>query len=471
MKKMLQRKTIALVLSAVFILSAGMMSACSKSEDASEKKREESIESAEDDVTPTPEPTEEITPTPTPEIIATPTETPDRNDPEKVKADAYKAYLEVLQSHSEEILFFANTFIYTTDYIVIDDVNDDSIPDLLFMAGNESDYYQQADLHIYTYNPDKGEAFEVYVANSLDFMAASGGVYTVFSRNDTDEIVISSAGGDLDWFITITTLTFNINEGAQETDILEYESYEEWSEDGSDIIGNTVTVTHDGMTYGEDYYNDYISDLSGRVDKILISDEYPADNMFGWDTWNSIAMSYDEAIAFLSDSNSGDVDFSAIAGTYCFSSGVGAWMTEMTIYDDGTFEGGFHDSEYTSGEGYASVLYVAEFEGSFSGIRQTGGLTYEMELADLTFTKTEADNYIDDQFEGGMLYSYQTTAYGLDDATTIEIYLPGYLKSDLTEDALGWYNCTAGYSDQDATAITVMCLYNVNAGQLWTREF
>ena len=35
--------------------------------------------------------------------------------------------------------------------------------------------------------------------------------------------------------------------------------------------------------------------------------------------------------------------FAQFAGFYTFSSGAGAWSTEMTVYADGSFEGTFHD--------------------------------------------------------------------------------------------------------------------------------
>ena len=52
-----------------------------------------------------------------------------------------------------------------------------------------------------------------------------------------------------------------------------------------------------------------------------------------------------------------------------FSSGVGAWSTELTVGENGTFTGSFHDSEMgETGENYPDgTLYGCSFHGQFSG--------------------------------------------------------------------------------------------------------
>ena len=54
--------------------------------------------------------------------------------------------------------------------------------------------------------------------------------------------------------------------------------------------------------------------------------------------------------------------FSLIRGQlFEFSSGVGAWSTELTMLEDGTFWGNFHDSEMgETGEGYPNGTYSGD---------------------------------------------------------------------------------------------------------------
>ena len=417
-------------------------------------------------------------PTITPEIIisATPTNSPTpvptlQADPEEVKAAAYSMYWDVLYYYGNQIDRYAQHYCYSTDeFITVDDFNDDGIPDLMFMEQPGTEEYESANLHIFTYDPASGEAIEVLTYPGLDFLAASGGVYTIFSLKDSDEIGIMSAGGDEDWYISLSLRRIDsANADNTTTDSLEYVSMPNWDDNG-DYSTTTVEVTHNGQTYGQDYYDNYVNELASRVDKILLSNESAEYNMFDWVTWDSIAMTPDEARNFLEGSPEGD--YSAISGTYWFSSGAGGWATEMTIRSDGTFTGYYYDHDFASEEDdYDAIMYMSEFEGTFTDIQQVDSITYTMQLATLNFTKSEADSHIEDVEGVRTLISYGLSAYGLDNAGPVTVYLPGTLKTDLPEEALMWYNSTAGYGDADSDTITVNCLYNINGEQAWTREY
>ena len=144
----------------------------------------------------------------------------------------------------------------------------------------------------------------------------------------------------------------------------------------------------------------------------------------------------------------------------------------MTIRSDGTFTGYYYDHDFASEEeDYDAIMYMSEFEGTFTDIQQVDSITYTMQLATLNFTKSEADSHIEDVEGVRTLISYGLSAYGLDNAGPVTVYLPGTLKTDLPEEALMWYNSTAGYGDADSDTITVNCLYNINGEQAWTREY
>ncbi len=121
--------------------------------------------------------------------------------------------------------------------------------------------------------------------------------------------------------------------------------------------------------------------------------------------------------------------------SYCFASGAGGWSTDFDIEKDGTFHGGYHDSDMGStGEGYSNgTYYVCSFQGRFKNLKKINDLCYEMELDTVSF----ADEVGKEEIMDDMLYVY-TEWYGLEGTDVYKIYLPGTLLSDLTEEVRMW---------------------------------
>ena len=68
-----------------------------------------------------------------------------------------------------------------------------------------------------------------------------------------------------------------------------------------------------------------------------------------------------------------------------FSSGVGGWGTSLTLEQDGTFSGQFHDSDMGAiGEDYPNgTVYLCHFSGRFSDIEKVDEYSYSMTLSEL----------------------------------------------------------------------------------------
>lgn len=120
-----------------------------------------------------------------------------------------------------------------------------------------------------------------------------------------------------------------------------------------------------------------------------------------------------------------------------FSSGVGAWSTDLRIYENGTFKGHYRDADMgDTGEGYADgTLYVCSFTGKFGGLEKVDDFTYKMKLESLTFEEEPNKEEIIDNVRN--VYS---TAYGIDDGEDFYLYLPGAEFSGLPESYRGWVN-------------------------------
>ena len=137
-----------------------------------------------------------------------------------------------------------------------------------------------------------------------------------------------------------------------------------------------------------------------------------------------------------------------------FSSGAGAWRTEVQIFPDGTFSGYFSDSDMGEvGDGYPDgIVYECIFSGKFSAPEKTGEYEYTMQCVSLTQEGTAGAEKIID----GIKY-ITSEPYGFDFADEFRLYLPGKSLSDLPEAFLDWVR----YSVEGSDKLTFYGLYNV----------
>lgn len=140
---------------------------------------------------------------------------------------------------------------------------------------------------------------------------------------------------------------------------------------------------------------------------------------------------------------------------FLFASGAGAWGTVMTIREDGSFEGNYHDSDMgDTGDGYPNgTAYYCDFNGKFSAPVKENDYTYRFELEDIRYADEPGLESITDE----ILYKY-TEAYGLSEGRAFCVYLPGAPVDELPEDFLSW----VFYSDMDQT-LPIYGIYNIDA--------
>lgn len=117
-----------------------------------------------------------------------------------------------------------------------------------------------------------------------------------------------------------------------------------------------------------------------------------------------------------------------------FSSGVGAWGTELTFQENGLFTGVFHDSEMgETGEGYPDgSVYGCSFHGQLSDLKQADEYTWTAALA------LEPDEgQVPEAIEDGIRY-VTAAPYGLEKATSVTLFVPGTPVERLPEGFLPW---------------------------------
>lgn len=158
------------------------------------------------------------------------------------------------------------------------------------------------------------------------------------------------------------------------------------------------------------------------------------------------------------ESGEAEFRFADLSGwVFHFSSGVGAWYTELRIREDGSFEGHYQDADMgVSGDGYPrGTLYYCDFSGSFKGLEKVDAHTYKMRLASIAFeNEPETEAIIDET-----LYIY-SPAYGLDGGEEFYLYLPDSKMADLPEEYKTWVRFNR--NDPEVEELGFYGLYNVN---------
>ncbi len=140
---------------------------------------------------------------------------------------------------------------------------------------------------------------------------------------------------------------------------------------------------------------------------------------------------------------------------FYFSSGAGAWGTELYLEEDGSFTGYYRDAEMgTTGEGYpCGTVYVCTFSGRFGQGKRIDNYTYGLKLEELKFEKSVGEEWIEDEIR----YVASQPA-GLELGADYVIYLPNTPTSLLSEDQLFWW---PGRFGEEMTTLNGYGLYNL----------
>lgn len=153
---------------------------------------------------------------------------------------------------------------------------------------------------------------------------------------------------------------------------------------------------------------------------------------------------------------SNNLQFTDIPAEYVFTSGAGAWGTDITISDDGSFVGSFHDSNMgeTGADHPNGTVYYCDFSGKFSEPVQVNQYVYKLELMNLTTDDVEGSSYVED----GVKY-ISGTPYGFDGPSEYYLYLPGIPANMMPEYCYSWVKRLEG-GNQGVCNSYVICSSN-----------
>lgn len=142
-----------------------------------------------------------------------------------------------------------------------------------------------------------------------------------------------------------------------------------------------------------------------------------------------------------------------------FSSGAGAWRTELVIEQDLSFTGIYTDSDMGSaGEGYPhGTRYICNFSGQFAQLSKLDEYSYSLTLAELTSDYEEGKEWIEDQ-----ILHVSSVPYGMESGTEFILYLPQTPTAGLSEEFLSWW--PGRYGETPSATLDFFGLFNVEMG-------
>ncbi len=148
---------------------------------------------------------------------------------------------------------------------------------------------------------------------------------------------------------------------------------------------------------------------------------------------------------------------------FYFSSGVGAWQTEVKISADGTFNGYHSDADMgDTGSDYPNgTQYFCSFSGKFSSLTKTGDYQYSMKCDFITQEGTAGEVEIG---EDGVRY-ITSSPYGFDNADEFILYLPGKRIDELPEEFKDWVGSPRATNFVGVDTLPFYGLYNVSGKQ------
>lgn len=156
---------------------------------------------------------------------------------------------------------------------------------------------------------------------------------------------------------------------------------------------------------------------------------------------------------------------------FVFTSGVGAWNTNLNIDEYGNFEGSYMDIDMGDiGEGYEDgTMYYCAFSGRFSqpvkvDIDEYDEYAYEMKILEMSY---EDDQIGREEIVDGMRY-ITSDAYGLTGTDTFLVYLSGTFIDVLSEEVMSWVRM--GITSDDYTNIPIIVNVDQQEGFYGSRK-
>ena len=239
--------------------------------------------------------TAQSTPSSTPDSTPVPSQPPpaESETPEPDYTKVYANYLGIVRNNSADISAYG--WGVGDGQVAVADILGDATPELVFLSAGESNAYE-AYLSVFRY--ENGESQRIYYYLT-DISAGSGSYYCLFTTND-GKIYLYSRGPFEERVYSYMELAINDNGELVMASIFSHER----TPTSADYTTYTHRYWQDGEELDESEYLALEASLLGRVTDIVVwscNDEDSAILAKITEFGNSLAMSTEEAIAYLAD--------------------------------------------------------------------------------------------------------------------------------------------------------------------------
>ena len=388
-----------------------------------------------------------------------------------MSAACAQAYLDVLERCRERILLYdwQNTWSrYSFDDragaetelrpVALADVCGDSTPELIFAAARLHQYeysWMATSADLYVYGFDGTKAVQL-LRTDIDYLAGGGFRYVLFQRAGSRNLWLYSSCGDENWTVSFTEYVQSgqslvVNEVWQENTWPDYD------------YGMMAEYLHNGAPLDQWSYETAKSGIIQSMETLLLYNWADDEQLCGKVlTMSPQSMTFRGALeklsAYAGKPQQDPIEIlKEVPDEFFFSSGAGAWECDLTLKDDGSFTGQYHDSD-------ADVVYVCSFHGNFGDFRKIDENTYSMRLENLYYDRAAGEEWTD---AGGLRY-ISSDAYGIYGGDLFYLYLPGHPTESLPEGFLSWAAMyMSGYSSTGGDTPYVLSIYGLynSAGQ------
>ena len=147
--------------------------------------------------------------------------------------------------------------------------------------------------------------------------------------------------------------------------------------------------------------------------------------------------------------------------TFYFSSGVGAWGTEMNIAADGSFTGNYHDSEMGDiGDGYPNgTIYGCTFNGQLSLGEKISDTAYRVTVDSCELDEGQVEEAIEDEVR------YVTAEpVGIKEGMEMVLYLPGQKIEEIPEELRFWLHLGEDSEASEDLIVYALCSEQEDVG-------
>ncbi|MCR4685984.1 MAG: hypothetical protein K5659_00255 [Lachnospiraceae bacterium] len=318
-------------------------------------------------------------------------------------------------------------------------------------AGSSTEDMYKANLDIWDGSSDE----PIFHIDGVDYNVGGGGGFLVAKGSEPGTMMLWTQTGDSE--ATDSYYTYEWNCEAFETLNL-FQCVDVWDEDSQTIIKKYYDT--DGLEISKDEFSNTVSAYAGVIDEILMYNRPFADEIADQhnDGYINTTYTYQSAydyVTLASEYESGEkMTASEFFGEYgplemSFTSGAGAWGTDLSVGNDGSFTAYYHDSNMgESGDGYDSTVYLASGKGQFGDVVRIGDYHYLTKIESVELDEKPGKEEISVEDDWKVKYVYDNL-YGITEGHYMEIFLPEMSVYELPEGFMMWSHLEWMYDEDE----------------------